>query len=46
MPDDVWLLMRPSGTEPLVRVYAEAPTMDEVDALIEAGRAIVTGETG
>ena len=24
LPDDAWLLMRASGTEPLVRVYAEA----------------------
>jgi len=26
LPDDAWLLLRGSGTEPLVRVYAEAPT--------------------
>ncbi len=40
--DDSWLMMRPSGTEPLVRIYAEAPTKGEVDALLEAAAAVVT----
>ncbi|MGM0590690.1 MAG: phosphopentomutase/phosphoglucosamine mutase [Halobacteriota archaeon] len=31
-PDASWLLVRPSGTEPYVRVYAES---DDVDALVE-----------
>lgn len=35
--DESWLLLRPSGTEPLVRVYAEAPTVEERDALLDAG---------
>ena len=43
LDDDAWLLMRPSGTEPLVRVYAEAATRTEVDDLVEAGRSLVTG---
>ncbi|MBE0477486.1 MAG: phosphoglucosamine mutase [Coriobacteriia bacterium] len=43
LPDDAWLLLRPSGTEPLVRVYAEAPSMGVVDDLLEAGRELVTG---
>jgi phosphomannomutase len=43
LPDDAWLLMRPSGTEPLVRVYAEAPTMGVVDELLAAGKAFVEG---
>ena len=41
LPDDAWLLLRPSGTEPLVRVYAEAPSMGIVDELLEAGRELV-----
>jgi phosphomannomutase len=41
LDDDAWLLMRPSGTEPLVRVYAEAATTEEVADLIEAGRRLV-----
>jgi phosphomannomutase len=40
MPEDAWLLLRASGTEPLVRVYAEAATADEVAALLAAGRAM------
>jgi len=44
LPDDAWLLMRPSGTEPLVRVYAEAPSMGVVDDLLAAGRALVEGD--
>ena len=41
---DAWLMMRPSGTEPMVRVYAEAATQDDVDALLAAGEAVVRGE--
>ena len=41
---DAWLMMRPSGTEPLVRIYAEAATTDEVNALLAAGEAAVKGE--
>jgi phosphoglucosamine mutase len=29
------VLLRPSGTEPLVRVMAEAPTADEAEAVCE-----------
>jgi len=43
LPDDAWVLMRTSGTEPLVRVYAEASNMGVVDELLAAGREIVTG---
>jgi phosphomannomutase len=31
LPDGSWVLVRPSGTEPYVRVYAES---DDVDALV------------
>ncbi|MHB1323598.1 MAG: phosphoglucomutase/phosphomannomutase family protein [Coriobacteriia bacterium] len=43
LPDDAWLLLRSSGTEPLVRVYAEAPSAGIVDELLAAGRILVTG---
>ena len=38
---DRWVHVRPSGTEPIVRVIAEAPTRDEAYALITAGREAV-----
>ena len=36
-----WLLVRPSGTEPKLRVYAEADSEDAVDDLLAAGRDLV-----
>jgi phosphomannomutase len=39
--DGSWLLVRVSGTEPLVRVYSEATTPEARDALVEAGEALV-----
>ncbi|GAB4535319.1 MAG: phosphoglucomutase/phosphomannomutase family protein [Anaerolineae bacterium] len=40
LADDSWLLIRPSGTEPVLRVYAEGPNQETVDALIQAGREL------
>jgi alpha-D-glucose phosphate-specific phosphoglucomutase len=37
MSDESWLLIRPSGTEPVLRIYAEAHTHEAVKALLEAG---------
>lgn len=34
MADGSWLLFRPSGTEPLLRVYAEAPSPTQVEDLL------------
>ncbi|MXY08022.1 MAG: phosphoglucomutase/phosphomannomutase family protein, partial [Rhodothermaceae bacterium] len=31
---DAWLLVRPSGTEPILRIYAEAPTREEAEELV------------
>jgi phosphomannomutase len=36
MDDGSWVLMRMSGTEPLMRIYAEASTHDRVEELITA----------
>lgn len=44
--DESWLLLRPSGSDALVRVYAEAATVLERDALLEDGCAIARGELG
>jgi phosphomannomutase len=38
--DDSWLLIRPSGTEPVLRVYAEGRTDDMVKALLTYGKSI------
>jgi phosphomannomutase len=36
---ETWLLLRASGTEPLMRVYCESVSKDAVKRLLEAGRA-------
>ena len=41
LKDGSWVLLRTSGTEPLIRVYAEAPTDQEVEARLEALEDIV-----
>ncbi|MEP7148701.1 MAG: hypothetical protein ABI857_07440 [Acidobacteriota bacterium] len=33
-----WMLMRPSGTEPIVRIYAESESKQDLEELLEAGR--------
>jgi phosphomannomutase len=38
--DDSWLLIRPSGTEPVLRVYAEAREPEMVEALLAHGRSV------
>lgn len=35
--DDSWLLIRPSGTEPVLRIYAEAPREEQVKLLLQSG---------
>ena len=37
LADDSWLLVRPSGTEPVLRVYAEGRTSEMVQAMIGFG---------
>ncbi len=38
--DNSWLLIRPSGTEPLIRFYAEADSMSKVNELLDEGMKI------
>ena len=40
LEDGSWLLIRPSGTEPVLRVYAEAHDMDAVQRLLAEGAAL------
>lgn len=38
--DDEWLLIRPSGTEPLVRIYAETSSKKNTQALLDFGEKL------
>jgi phosphomannomutase len=40
MGDDSWLLIRPSGTEPVLRVYAEGRSHEMVKALLGYGEQV------
>lgn len=44
LEDDRWLLIRPSGTEPVLRIYAEAGDEDCVRQLLEFGEEAGLGE--
>jgi phosphomannomutase len=41
LEDGSWVLVRPSGTEPKLRVYAEATDEERVRAMLDAGREFV-----
>ncbi len=43
LADDSWLLIRPSGTEPVLRVYAEARDEPMVDVLLAYGQQVAAG---
>jgi len=43
LEDRSWFMMRLSGTEPIVRVYAEAPSGKKAMAMLEFGKRIVEG---
>jgi phosphomannomutase len=45
MADDSWLLIRPSGTEPVLRVYAEGRKPEMVKALLGYGETIAASVT-
>ena len=44
LDDGSWILFRKSGTEPVVRLYAEAENDLEVDRLIESGERFIMGD--
>ena len=41
--DDEWIMIRASGTEPLLRVYGEASTKDAVTALLQSAKKALLG---
>jgi alpha-D-glucose phosphate-specific phosphoglucomutase len=40
LADSSWLLIRFSGTEPVLRIYAESNSMERVERLLETGRKL------
>ncbi|MFN2500006.1 MAG: phosphoglucomutase/phosphomannomutase family protein [Pyrinomonadaceae bacterium] len=42
--DDSWILFRQSGTEPMLRIYAEATEVARMRALLSAGEELAVGE--
>jgi phosphomannomutase len=42
---ETWLLLRASGTEPLMRIYAESCSKDSVARLLESARGFAMGES-
>ncbi len=45
LSDDSWLLIRPSGTEPVLRVYAEGRTPEMVQDLLKFGEEVAANTT-
>ncbi len=41
LSDGGWYLLRPSGTEPIVRCYGEASTPERLEAIMQAGRELL-----
>jgi len=39
--DGSWILIRPSGTEPIFRLYAESSTQEKADHMVERHKEIV-----
>jgi alpha-D-glucose phosphate-specific phosphoglucomutase len=39
--DESWLLIRPSGTEPLIRIYGESTNKEKLQAVLKEGRKLV-----
>lgn len=42
--NDRWIMIRPSGTEPVLRVYCEAETMEKVNEILEAAVATIMAD--
>ena len=42
--DGSWMMLRPSGTEPIVRAYSEAKSIKRAKDLIAVGEKLLRGE--
>jgi phosphomannomutase len=43
---DSWLLIRPSGTEPIIRISAESTFKAKTQELLEKATSVITGLMG
>lgn len=43
LPNEQWVMIRPSGTEPVLRIYAEGADRAAVDAVLDATVATING---
>jgi phosphomannomutase len=43
LDDNRWIMIRASGTEPVLRVYAEAPDQEEVNRVLKAAKDTLLG---
>lgn len=43
LSDDQWVMIRPSGTEPVLRTYAEGANVSEAKAILEATHKVILG---
>jgi len=43
LSDDQWVMIRPSGTEPVLRTYAEGADVSEAKAILEATHGVILG---
>jgi phosphomannomutase len=41
--EDEWIMVRASGTEPVLRIYAQAPSIDKCRSLLDAAKSTLIG---
>jgi phosphomannomutase len=41
--DESWILFRQSGTEPLLRIYCEATSIEKMTKMVDEGVRLATG---
>ena len=44
--DGSWILLRPSGTEPKMRIYTEGNSKNGVEELVKSGEELISGLIG